>query len=526
MEEALKKCEAEVSHIRELLNQQRQHQELPSSSSSAAERTRRFAEITERARELGVEFTRLNKAAASTTTSTTVGNNDGGSGSDAEFKRTFAQLISQFKQLLVSIQEQRRASMVTASSFTAPTPPAAAATTTAPEITAKATTSTFTTTSPPQSSSQSQVPSSTLPSSTTTSQPDLPSSPRHTGSNNNNNDDGLSGGGGGRGGAPLRGNLAQTQVAAQQQPTKKTRKFKLTGWLRKQGEFGLKTWKRRWFKFKDGKLMYFSDDTDLKPKGFIDLADMQTARISEGERFEVVCSKRVWHLQADRERDAQDWVKALNLWRTKQDMLAMSVPTPSGAEIGNEDRLGARARSTGGGSLSNSFEDSGNPHSDHSSHSSPSSLSFLGGDPFSSSSLSLSPSSLLQQQRGQRSDRESLVSVKEMERQDRERERLRQLALRELAHITKGPTTTTSTITGPTPTSTTTTAQDASSTASTTANSPTINMKNGTASSINRFTHNNHSDSHYPRRKTRFTLASWCKYSGSGYFNPPNCRYR
>jgi hypothetical protein len=122
---------------------------------------------------------------------------------------------------------------------------------------------------------------------------------------------------------------------------KKTRKFKLMGWLRKQGEYGLKTWKRRWFKFKDSKLLYFADDTDLKPKGYIELGDMQVARMSAdntGDRFEIVCPQRVWYLQADRERDAQDWVKALNLWRAKHETMrsaqaatTASAPAPAPA---------------------------------------------------------------------------------------------------------------------------------------------------------------------------------------------------
>lgn len=110
--------------------------------------------------------------------------------------------------------------------------------------------------------------------------------------------------------------------APEPDPKKATRKFVLKGWLRKQGDIGLKTWKRRFFRFKDGKLLYFADEEDLKPKGWIDLSTMISCAVDEGDKFSITCTNRVWHLQAEKEKDAQNWIKALQIWAQKTHVLS------------------------------------------------------------------------------------------------------------------------------------------------------------------------------------------------------------
>eukprot|EP01122_Echinamoeba_exundans_P016102 TRINITY_DN8062_c0_g1_i1.p1 TRINITY_DN8062_c0_g1~~TRINITY_DN8062_c0_g1_i1.p1 ORF type:complete len:705 (+),score=147.05 TRINITY_DN8062_c0_g1_i1:55-2115(+) len=128
--------------------------------------------------------------------------------------------------------------------------------------------------------------------------------------------------------------MAPVQTSSNE-PKKPTKKFALKGWLRKQGDVGLKTWKRRYFKYNDGKLRYFEQEDDLKPKGWIDLSTMISCAIDEGDKFSITCTNRVWHLQAEKAIDAQHWVKALQIWSQKHAVISGSGPTTSSSSVDN-----------------------------------------------------------------------------------------------------------------------------------------------------------------------------------------------
>jgi hypothetical protein len=119
------------------------------------------------------------------------------------------------------------------------------------------------------------------------------------------------------------------------EPKKPAKKFALKGWLRKQGDVGLKTWKRRFFKYNDGKLRYFEQEDDLKPKGWIDLSTMISCAIDDGDKFSITCTNRVWHLQAEKATDAQHWVKALQLWAQKHAVISGSGSSSSSSSVSN-----------------------------------------------------------------------------------------------------------------------------------------------------------------------------------------------
>ncbi len=78
--------------------------------------------------------------------------------------------------------------------------------------------------------------------------------------------------------------------------------LELQGWLLKQGAKGLfRGWKRRWARFKFGKLFYAETQTD-QPLGFVDVdaaTDVRTVSSSAvaGFMFEVVCPGRTYALK-------------------------------------------------------------------------------------------------------------------------------------------------------------------------------------------------------------------------------------
>ncbi|KAK9280330.1 hypothetical protein L1049_014018 [Liquidambar formosana] len=63
-----------------------------------------------------------------------------------------------------------------------------------------------------------------------------------------------------------------------------------TGWLTKQGEY-IKTWRRRWFVLKQGKLFWFKDSTvnrTSKPRGFIPVGTCLTCQGRRGHPQQAV----------------------------------------------------------------------------------------------------------------------------------------------------------------------------------------------------------------------------------------------
>jgi hypothetical protein len=79
--------------------------------------------------------------------------------------------------------------------------------------------------------------------------------------------------------------------------------LELQGFLLKQGAKGLfKGWKKRWCRFKFGKLFYSENQTDAQPLGFIDVDSCSDVRIVSssvigGFSFEIVLPNRTYALK-------------------------------------------------------------------------------------------------------------------------------------------------------------------------------------------------------------------------------------
>ncbi|KAL2555672.1 Pleckstrin-like proteiny (PH) domain superfamily protein [Forsythia ovata] len=90
------------------------------------------------------------------------------------------------------------------------------------------------------------------------------------------------------------------------------------GWLMKQGEY-IKTWRRRWFVLKLGKLFWFkeSDVTrGSKPRGVIPVANCLTVKGAEDVlnrqfAFELSTRSETMYFIADSEKEKEDWINSI-----------------------------------------------------------------------------------------------------------------------------------------------------------------------------------------------------------------------
>ena len=91
-----------------------------------------------------------------------------------------------------------------------------------------------------------------------------------------------------------------------------------SGWLNKQGEY-IKTWRRRWFVLKQGKLFWFKESTITRasvPRGVIPVATCLTVKGAEGVlnrqfAFELSFSNETMYFIADSEKEKEDWINSI-----------------------------------------------------------------------------------------------------------------------------------------------------------------------------------------------------------------------
>ncbi|KAL1289756.1 hypothetical protein HN51_058136 [Arachis hypogaea] len=91
-----------------------------------------------------------------------------------------------------------------------------------------------------------------------------------------------------------------------------------TGWLTKQGEY-IKTWRRRWFVLKQGKLFWFKDSTVTrasKPRGVITVASCLTVKGAEDAlnkpcAFELSTRYDTMYFIADSKKEKEDWINSI-----------------------------------------------------------------------------------------------------------------------------------------------------------------------------------------------------------------------
>lgn len=90
------------------------------------------------------------------------------------------------------------------------------------------------------------------------------------------------------------------------------------GWLNKQGEY-IKTWRRRWFVLKQGKLFWFKESNvtrSSRPRGVIPVADCLTVKGAEDVlhrqfAFELSTRNDTMYFIADSEKEKEDWINSV-----------------------------------------------------------------------------------------------------------------------------------------------------------------------------------------------------------------------
>eukprot|EP00252_Welwitschia_mirabilis_P011676 TRINITY_DN2601_c0_g1_i1.p3 TRINITY_DN2601_c0_g1~~TRINITY_DN2601_c0_g1_i1.p3 ORF type:complete len:145 (+),score=18.84 TRINITY_DN2601_c0_g1_i1:83-517(+) len=90
------------------------------------------------------------------------------------------------------------------------------------------------------------------------------------------------------------------------------------GWLMKQGEY-IKTWRRRWFVLKKGKLFWFKDSfvtKDSRPRGIIPVGSCLTVKGAEDVlnkpfAFELSTNAETMYFIADSDKEKEEWINSI-----------------------------------------------------------------------------------------------------------------------------------------------------------------------------------------------------------------------
>ncbi|KAL6841463.1 hypothetical protein ACP4OV_028606 [Aristida adscensionis] len=90
------------------------------------------------------------------------------------------------------------------------------------------------------------------------------------------------------------------------------------GWLTKQGEY-IKTWRRRWFVLKQGRLFWFKDPAVTRasvPRGVIPVASCLTVKGAEDVlnrqfAFELSTPAETMYFIADSEKEKEEWINSI-----------------------------------------------------------------------------------------------------------------------------------------------------------------------------------------------------------------------
>ncbi|XP_037417930.1 pleckstrin homology domain-containing protein 1-like [Triticum urartu] len=90
------------------------------------------------------------------------------------------------------------------------------------------------------------------------------------------------------------------------------------GWLTKQGEY-IKTWRRRWFVLKQGRLFWFKDAAVTRgsvPRGIIPVSSCLTVKGAEDVlnrqfAFELSTPAETMYFIADAEKEKEEWINSI-----------------------------------------------------------------------------------------------------------------------------------------------------------------------------------------------------------------------
>ncbi|KAK1364985.1 pleckstrin homology domain-containing protein 1-like [Heracleum sosnowskyi] len=96
-----------------------------------------------------------------------------------------------------------------------------------------------------------------------------------------------------------------------------------SGWLTKQGEY-IKTWRRRWFILKQGKLFWFKDPVITRgsvPRGVIPVATCLTVKGAEDVihkefAFQLSTKSETMYFIADSDKEKEDWISSASSFRS------------------------------------------------------------------------------------------------------------------------------------------------------------------------------------------------------------------
>lgn len=91
-----------------------------------------------------------------------------------------------------------------------------------------------------------------------------------------------------------------------------------SGWLMKQGEY-IKTWRRRWFVLKQGKIFWFKSDIvtpDAIPRGVIPVNNCLSIKgaedtLNKPHAFEITTSDDKMFFIADSGKEKEDWINSI-----------------------------------------------------------------------------------------------------------------------------------------------------------------------------------------------------------------------
>ncbi|KAJ6795193.1 putative pleckstrin homology domain-containing protein 1 [Iris pallida] len=126
-----------------------------------------------------------------------------------------------------------------------------------------------------------------------------------------------------------------------------------TGWLNKQGEY-IKTWRRRWFVLKQGKLFWFKDSAVTRasvPRGVVPVATCLTVKGAEDSlnrqfAFEISTpGGDTMYFIADSEKEKEEWINSIGRAivqhsRSVTDAEVVDYDSNKKTEKSEEDRTG------------------------------------------------------------------------------------------------------------------------------------------------------------------------------------------
>ncbi|CAL1361228.1 unnamed protein product [Linum trigynum] len=91
-----------------------------------------------------------------------------------------------------------------------------------------------------------------------------------------------------------------------------------SGWLTKQGEY-IRTWRRRWFILKQGKLLWFKDSVVTRasvPRGVIAVGKCLTVKgaediLNKPFAFELSTNQDTMYFIADSDKEKEEWINSI-----------------------------------------------------------------------------------------------------------------------------------------------------------------------------------------------------------------------